>query len=84
MSDQIQAVKWRTCDIKTVAFLLYGGYQAVHVGRENTRVFFEFDDTRERKAAVLAFWNKQQRVEPVAFLESLNRARDMVTQVLKS
>lgn len=75
---------WRTCDLKAAAFLLYAGFAVVSMGKEQSRAFFEFDDTKERSNALLAFWNKEQRVEPVAFLDSLNRARDMVTQTLKS
>lgn len=76
--------RWRSSDMKTVAFLLYAGFSIVEVGRENSRVFFAFEDTQERRNALLAFWNKEQRVEPVAFIDALNRARDMVTQTLKS
>jgi len=75
---------WRTCDIKTVAYLIYAGYAVRNVLRDGNRAVFSFDETEERKTSVLAFWNKEQRVEPVAFIECQNRARDMVTQVIKS
>lgn len=75
---------WRTCDLKTVAFLLYKGFEVVGFGREQGRAFFEFEDSDARKEVVLSLWNKHESVEPVAFLESLNRARDMVTQALKA
>lgn len=75
---------WRTCDIKSAAFLLYAGFPVSSMGRENTRVFFEFEDTSQRRDALLGFWNREKTVEPVSFLDSLSRARDMVTQTLKS
>ena len=78
------AEKWRTCDMKSVAFLLYAGFPVAAVGKDQGRVFFDFADTEERGAAVLSFWNKKTTVEPVAFTDSLSRARDMVTQALKS
>ncbi len=70
--------------MKSVAFLLYAGFPVASLGKDQSRVFFEFDDTAERKNAMLNFWNKAQRVEPVAFVDALNRARDMVSQTLKS
>lgn len=69
--------------MKQVAFLLYAGYSVLSLGQEQNRVFFEFEDTDARRADLMAFWNKEQRVEPVAFLDSLNRARDMVAQALR-
>ncbi len=75
---------WRTCDLKVIAFLLYMKFPVVEYGRNESRVFFEFDDNQARKDAVLSFWNKTEKVEPVAFLDSLNRARDMVTQAMNS
>lgn len=75
---------WRTCDIKVVAFLLYSGFKVASFARENQRAYFEFDDNVQRRDAVLDFWNKKASVEPVLFLDSLNRARDMVSQALKA
>lgn len=80
MAERAVAGKWRTCDIKTVAFLLYSGFAVTAARQEHGRVSFEFEDGEERRDAVLSFWNKQQSVEPVAFMECQNRARDMVTQ----
>lgn len=75
---------WRTCDLKTVAFLLYAGYEVKSVVSDHGRAVFFFDESEARKNALLGFWNKAQRVEPVAFIECQNRARDMVTQAIKS
>lgn len=80
-----QMVKsWKTCDLKTAAFLLYAGFPVARMSQEGQRAVFEFDDTVERQNAVLNFWNKKQKVEPVSFMDSLNRARDMVTQALRA
>ena len=84
MSEGQAAKGWRTCDIKTVAFLLYAGYSVRNVSRDGNRAVFIFDDTRGRSSAVLSFQNRQQRVEPMAFIACQNQARDMVTQVVKS
>jgi hypothetical protein len=73
---------WRTCDIKSAAYLLYAGYSILAVLPDHGRAVFVFGDSDARKEALLAFWNKNQRVEPVAFIECQNRARDMVTQAL--
>ena len=84
MSETIPARAWKTCDIKTVAFLLYAGYAVRNVSRDGNRAVFAFDDSPARSSAVLAFQNRQQRVEPVAFIGCQNQARDMVTQAVKS
>ena len=84
MSEPTTAKSWKTCDIKTVAFLLYAGYEVKGVAPDHGRAVFSFDDTAARMNAVLSFWNKKQRVEPVAFIECQNRARDMVTQAVKT
>lgn len=76
--------RWRTCDLKVAAFLLYSNYPVLSYGKEQARVFFEFQDSESRSQQVLAFWNKSQAVEPVQFLDCLSRARDMVTQAMKS
>lgn len=70
--------------MKTAAFLLYAGYAVKAVEKQDRKIYFVFEDSPARHAALLAFWNREQRVEPVAFLDSLNMARDIVTQALKS
>lgn len=75
---------WVSCDMKVVAFLIHEGFEIIEVGKRENRAFFEFKDTPERRDAVLGFWNKTKTVEPVAFLDSLNRARDMVAQAMRS
>lgn len=75
---------WRTCDIKTVAYLMYAGFSIVDVVPDHGRAIFLFEDTAERKEAVLAFVNKKQSVEPVSFIDCQNRARDLVTQAIKT
>ena len=73
---------WRTCDLKAVAFLLYSGHPVLDVLPDHGRVLFVFADSQERKNMLLSFLNKEQRVEPIAFIECQMRARDMVTQGL--
>lgn len=84
MAEKATAALWSTCDLKIVAFLLYAGHAVKSVAGDRGRVVFQFEESDERKSTVLAFWNKSQRVEPVAFLEAQNRARDMVSQALKA
>lgn len=84
MSEPTTAKSWKTCDIKTVAFLIYAGFPIRNVSRDGNRAVFAFDDSSERSSAVLAFQNKQQCVEPVAFIGCQNQARDMVSQVVKT
>lgn len=76
--------KWRTCDLKIAAFLIYAHYPVLGYAREQARVYFEFQDSDRRSQHVLDFWNKTQAVEPVEFLDCLSRARDMVTQAMKT
>lgn len=83
MEEKTLETAWSSCDMKQVAFLLYAGYGVLDISLEQGRVYFKFEDTAARRAALLAFWNKEQRVEPVAFLDCLNRARDMVAQALR-
>lgn len=83
MDQKTVQASWSTCDMKQIAFLLYGAYVVVDITLEQGRAYFHFEDTLARRAALMAFWNKEQRVEPIAFLDSLNRARDMVAQALR-
>lgn len=83
MSEKI-ALKWRSCDLKTVAFLRYAGFAIINIGKEQSRVYFDFEDTVERKSSLLSFWNREQRIEPIAFVDSMNQVRDMITQALRS
>jgi lysophospholipid acyltransferase (LPLAT)-like uncharacterized protein len=69
--------------MKVIAYLMYAGYAVLSVVRDGNRAVFIFEDSDERRATVLAFWNKQQRVEPVAFISCQNKARDMIAEALR-
>lgn len=75
---------WRTCDLKVVAVLTLLGFPMLKYGKEGGRAFFDFEESDKRRDAVLSFWNKKLQVEPMAFLDSLSRARDLVTLALNS
>ncbi len=75
---------WVSCDLQVVAFLIHEGFSVTKLGKHENRAFFEFEDSVKRRDAVLGFWNKTKTVEPVAFLDSLRRARDMVAQAMRS
>jgi len=63
-----------TTDFYLASYLRCVGYDLLDLRREGTRAVFVFADRPERRAAVLAFYNSEGGVAPLAFVGSI---RDM-------
>lgn len=81
---QTARAPFSTCDLKIAAYLIHSGFEVRRWVKSGERVFFDFDATPAQEQAVMSFVNKKTNVEPLAFMESMSRARDLVTLAKKS
>jgi hypothetical protein len=70
---------WATCDLKIAAFLIHSGFEVRSFKRSGEKVMFEFDPSSSLDQTVMSFINKKTSVEPLSFMDSVSRARDLVS-----
>jgi len=68
------AGRFETTDFYLASYLRCAGYALLGLRREGARAVFIFTDQPERPSAVMAFYNNQGSVPPLAFVGSI---RDM-------
>lgn len=69
---------WKTCDLPTIQFLLYRGYQQVGHKLDGSRVFLLFADDGGIGNQVKEFRSRKTMVEPMLYNECRRRALNII------
>lgn len=70
---------FRTSDLALAAYLTMQGYPIVVINFDGDRkATFHFEDEPGRQEHILKFFNRQIRVEPIAFLDHVKSLKAML------
>lgn len=70
--------RWPTSDLRLGAYLSLIGLKIVETKKAGGRVIFEFEDVPERQPEINRFYNREARVDPLAYTAAMSDLRDMV------
>lgn len=76
----MEAIGWETTDLRLGAYLRMVGFKIKEVRKSEKNVIFTFEDRDDRAQKITEFYNKESKVEPLAFMASISEMRDMITQ----
>ncbi|MCK4548247.1 MAG: hypothetical protein KAW17_12500 [Candidatus Eisenbacteria sp.] len=69
---------YETTDFYLACFLRCVGYELVEVGRDGRRAIFVFRDRPKRREEILAFYNAEGTVSPLAFVGAIRDLKSLI------
>lgn len=72
---------FETTDFYLACFLRCIGYELLNLRREGRRSIFVFRDGPERKASMMAFYNNESAVRPLAFASVIKDMKAMIHNI---
>ncbi|HEY4505800.1 MAG TPA: DUF5659 domain-containing protein [Candidatus Paceibacterota bacterium] len=64
-------------DLHIAAYLIANGLQLIDIDKtDRKRAVFIFSDTEDREELLVAFWAKQAKVEPRAYIAAIKEVKE--------
>ena len=76
--EQAADAVFETTDFYLACFLRCDGFRLVGLRRDGSRAVFQFEDRADRETALLAFFNNEGRVRPLAYSSAIKDLKALI------